>query len=311
VHKIFNICKTFYWFLFCSLFILTGCGTKPVETNLLIPVEFSSIPFNLVLTSPSVEKLEVRVSGKPKQIEIIKSMNLKYSVDLYTDLASDPAGEKVNLDPRIYYIPVLEKRIFIPKGVKILTVSPSYIRVDLEKKVVKTFPVSVPYTGKEAAGYAALSARIEPAAVMLTGPESVIRSIKVIQTKPVDLTKADEGFKRKMPLDLKGHNVISEPSIVTVFIPIEKKQAIKVFENLPIELKNAKPGDSVSPPTIMLTIKGGHDILNRKELKENILVSIDVKDLEPGVYVRRALINLPLELVMTNAQPEIFTVKIE
>ena len=61
----------------------------------------------------------------------------------------------------------------------------------------------------------------------------------------------------------------------------------------------------------MLTIKGGHDILNRKEIKNKIKVSIDVKGLKSGVYVRRAVIDLPLELIMTNAQPEIFTVKIE
>ncbi|MCK5099529.1 MAG: YbbR-like domain-containing protein [Desulfobacteraceae bacterium] len=282
-----------------------------METDLLLPVEFSSIPLNLILTSPSVEKLEIRVRGNPKQIEAIKTMNLKYSVDLYTDLASDPAGEKVFLDPRIYYIPVIKKRIFIPPGVKILTVKPSYIKVGLEQKIVKTFSVSVPYTGKEASGYVALSARIEPSEVTLTGPESAIKSIKNLKTKPVDLTKANESFKKKMPVDLKGLNTKSEPAIVTVFIPIEKKQITKVFKNLSIELKNAKPEDSVSPSTIVLTIKGGHDILDRKEIKEKIKVSIDVKGLAAGVYVRRAVINLPLEMIMINAQPEIFTVKIE
>ncbi|MCK5311022.1 MAG: YbbR-like domain-containing protein [Desulfobacteraceae bacterium] len=278
---------------------------------MLLPVEFSSIPLNLILTSPSIEKLEIRVSGNSKQIEEIKAMNLKYSVDLYTELASDPAGEKVSLDPRIYYIPVIKKRISIPPGIKILIVKPSYIKVGLERKVLKTFPVSVPYTGKEASGYVALSARIEPPEVTLTGPESVISSIKNLKTKPVDLTKANESFKKKMPVDLQGFNTKSEPAIVTVFIPIEKKKITKILKNLPIELKNAKPEDSVSPSTIILTIKGGHDILGRKEIKEKIKVSIDVKGLKAGVYVRRAVIDLPLELVMTNAQPEIFTVKIE
>ena len=278
---------------------------------MLLPVEFSSVPLNLILTSPSAEKIEIRVQGNTEQIEAVKSMNLKYSVDLYTDLASDPAGEKVFIDPRIYFVPVLKKRIPVPPGINILSVRPSYIKVDLEKKIVKSFPVSVPYTGKEAPGYAALSARIEPDKVILTGPESVVKSIKNLKTKPVDLTKAKESFKKKMPVDLKGLNAESEPAIVTVFIPIEKKQVIKIFKNVPIELKNSESKDSVSPSTIMLTIKGGHDILNQKEIKEKIKVSIDVKGLKSGVYVRRAVIDLPLELIMTEAQPEIFTVKIE
>ena len=316
MYKILKTYKGFYWifpysliFVFISIF--TGCHSKPEETDLLLPVEFSSTPLNLILTSPSVDKLEIRVSGSKKQIEVIKTMNLKYSVDIYTDLASDPAGEKVHLDPKIYYIPVVKKRIFIPNGIKILSISPSYIMVSLEKKVVKSFSVAVPYTGTEAPGYVALSARIEPAKVILTGPESVIRSIKNLKTKPVDLTNVNESFKKKLPVDLKDLNTKSEPAIVTVFIPIEKKQIIKTFKNIPIELKNAKKKDSVSPAKIILTIKGGHDMLNRKDTKEKIKVSIDVKGLKPGVYVRRAVIDLPLELIMTDAEPEIFTVKIE
>lgn len=316
MRKVIKTYHIVYGLFFCLILLssfafIVGCNTKPVETGLLIPVEFSSVPLNLILTSPSIEKLEIRVSGNAKQIETIKNMDLKYAVDLYTDLASDPAGERVFLDPRIYYIPVLKKRIFIPPGVKILSITPSYIKVELEQKVIKTIPVSVPYTGKEESGFVALSARVEPSKVMLTGPESVLKSMNNIKTKPVDLTKVNESFKKKMPLDLKGLNTKSDPAIVTVFIPVEKKQVTKVLKDLPVELKNSKPGDSVSPATIVLTIKGGHDMINSKEIRDKIKVSIDVKGLKSGVYVRRALIDLPLELEMTNARPEIFTVKIE
>lgn len=316
MRKKVTIYREVYWVLSCALIfvfmsLLSGCHSEPVETNLLLPVEFSSMPLNLILTSPYVDKLEIRVRGNPKEIETIKAMDLKYSVDLYTDLASDPAGEKVHIDPRTYYIPVISKRISIPRGLKIMSINPSYIRVSLENKVVKSFVVSVPYTGVGAPGYVALSARIEPSTVTLTGPESAIMSIKSLKTKPIDLSTAKESFKKKMPIDLQELNTVSEPAIVTVFIPIEKKQITKIFENIPIELQNAKKKDSVNPLKIILTIKGGHDMLNRKGMKEQIKVSIDVKGLKPGVYVRSAVIDLPLELIMTDAEPEIFTVKIE
>ena len=302
-------------FLFCIvLFILisaiAGCNKKPVETNLLLPVEFSSIPSNLILTSPSVDKLEIHVRGSSEQIKIIKTMDLKYSVDLFSDLASDPAEEKVFIEPSIYYIPVLKKRIFLPQGVEILSVKPSYIKVSLERKVIKSFTVSAPYTGEVAVGHVALSARIEPSKIILTGPESAIGSIKNIKTKPMDLTGVNESFKKKMPLDFKGLNIKSQPSIVTVFVPIEKKQITKVFKDIPIELKNAKKNDIVTPSKIKLTIKGGHDMLTRKEIKDKIKVSIDIKGLKSGIYVRRAVIDLPLELIMTDAEPEVFTVKV-
>ncbi len=315
MHRTLKTGRIFYTF-FCVLIIIglvmtMACHSKPEETDLLLPVEFSSIPRNLILTSPSVEKLEVRVRSTPKHIELIKGMDIKYVVDLYSDLASDPAGEKVRIDPRIYFIPVLKKRIFIPSGVEILSVKPSYIRISLEKKMVKSFSVSVPYTGAEAPGYVALSARIEPPAVTLTGPQSIIESIKSLKTKPVDLTNARESFKKKIPVDLKELNTESDPSIVTVFIPLEKKQMTKVFDDIPVELKNTRGKESVIPSKISLTIKGGHDMLNRREAREKIKVTIDVKGLKPGVYVRNAVIDMPLELIMISARPEIFTVKVE
>ena len=292
-------------------FFISGCQSQPEETTLLLPVEFSSTPTDLILTSPSADKLEVRVSGVREQIELIKTMNLKYSVDLYTDLASDPAGEKVFIDPRKYYILVFKKRIYAGSGVEILSIHPSYIIVNLERKIAKNFVVSVPYAGKPVPGYIALSAIIEPSSVTLTGPEAFIKSIDSLKTKPIDLSKAKESFKRKMPFDLKDKNTISDPPIVTVFVPVEKKQVVKTFKGLPVELRNAKKEDTINPPKITLTIKGGQDIVNRKDLIEKVKVSIDVKDLKPGVYVRRAIIDLPLELIMTDAEPDIFTIKIE
>ena len=44
---------------------------------------------------------------------------------------------------------------------------------------------------------------------------------------------------------------------------------------------------------------------------DQIYSFIDMKDLTPGVYARHAYINIPVDLIMTNADPQVFTVKIE
>lgn len=94
---------------------------------------------------------------------------------------------------------------------------------------------------------------------------------------------------------------------------VSRKKMIKILRKYGKceEAENGKKKDSVAPLKIRLTIKGGHDMLNRKGIKDEIKVSIDVKGLKPGIYVRSAVIDLPLELIMTDAEPEIFTVKIE
>jgi hypothetical protein len=38
---------------------------------------------------------------------------------------------------------------------------------------------------------------------------------------------------------------------------------------------------------------------------------MDLEGLQPGVYARHAYIHIPVDLIMTNASPQVFTVKIE
>jgi hypothetical protein len=42
-----------------------------------------------------------------------------------------------------------------------------------------------------------------------------------------------------------------------------------------------------------------------------IYAFIDLGDLKSGVYARHAYVNIPVDLIMTEAVPQVFTVKIE
>ena len=205
MHKFKLYCNILILLLFLILFCLPGCTTEPVETDLLLPVDFSNIPENLILTSFHTDKIEIRIQAHPNLIELINKKNLHYPVDLYTDLEFDPAGDSDSIEPGSYLFPVEEKRIPMDRGIKILSINPSYLSVQLEKKVSKTFKITVPYIGTPAKGHIALDAATEPASVKLTGAASLIQSIKELKTKPIDLANASEDFKKKFLWIWKTH----------------------------------------------------------------------------------------------------------
>ena len=312
MHKFKRYCNILILLLFLFLFCLPGCTTEPVETDLLLPVDFSNVPKNMVLTNFHTDKIEIRIQAHPKLIERINKKNLRYPVDLYTDLEFDPAGDSDSIEPGSYLFPVEEKRIPMDRGIKILSINPSYLSVQLEKKVSKTFKITVPYIGTPAKGHIALDAATEPASVKLTGAASLIQSIKELKTKPIDLANASEDFKKKIPLDLENPSIISSSDpIIIVSVPIQQQLVSKTIENIPIQIWNSTLKVSIEPSKITIQIKGPFETLNNKEITDQIYSFIDLKGLAPGVYARHAYINIPWDLMMTAAVPQVFTIKIE
>ena len=290
---------------------MAGCETKPVETDFLLPVEFSNIPENMVLTEFHTDKIEIRIRAAPRLMERLNMESIRYPVDLYTDLAFDPAGDFDSIEPGEYLIPVFKKRIPIGSGFKILNIKPSYVSVRLEKKEHKFFQVKVPYTGTPAQGYRALEATADPSRVELTGPASVIESISELKTKPIDLTNVNEGFKKKIPLDLEDPSIVFSPDqVITVTVPVEQQLVSKIIENIPVLAWNTAFPVKIELAGITVSIKGPFEKLSKKEVLSRIYAYIDLKDMKPGVYVRHAYINIPVDLTMTDASPQVFTIKI-
>ena len=298
--------------ILASLCCFSGCSSEPVETDLLLPVRFSNVPDNMILTGFHTENIEIRIQVHQKLMESINNQNLHYSVDLYTNLELDPAGASDSIESGAYLHPVEKNRIPMGGGVKILSIKPSYLSVQLENKITKTFKVTIPYRGKPAKGYIALEPAVNPSRVQLTGAATLLNSIKDVKTMPVDLTNARESFKKRVPLNLDDTTTVSlSEHIILVSVPIHQQLVSRTIENIPIQVQNCPYLAKIEPSQITIIVKGPFDILGNKEIMDQIYSFIDLKDLKPGVYARHAYINIPVDLIMTNADPQVFTVKIE
>ncbi|NDY73429.1 YbbR-like domain-containing protein [Desulfobacter hydrogenophilus] len=296
-----------------AIIIFTASNQEPRETNLLLPVDYANVPDDMILTNFHTDKIAVRIKCRPKHIEKLSKKSLVYPADIYTDLAFDPAGSADAIEPGRYLLPVDKTRIPLGRSTSIVKITPSSLSIRLEKKVTRVFKVTVPYIGETAKGYMALSPVCEPATVALTGAKSLINRIKQLATKPVDLTNANENFKKEVPLNLGQPELFTvAQSIFVVSVQVQPLTGTRTIEQIPIELQN-RPGKKVSiePSTISIDLKGPQEKLNTTTLTDKIHAFMDLEGLKPGVYARHVCIDIPVELVMTNASPRVFTVKIE
>jgi len=304
--------KSFYRFLTILLLSVWGCAPEPVETHLLLPVEFTNVPKGMIVTQYRTDKIEIHIQGDPRLVETLSEKPIHYPADLYTDLDIDPAGASESIGPGYYMLPVDKRRIPMDPAIKILEISPSYLGVRLEKEITREFKVEVPFSGDLPEGVIALAPTTDPTSVILSGAESLINEIQVLKTRPVDLTNARESFKKEMPLDIDSTRLVTADSpIIVVSVQIQEAQVEKSIEHIPVQIRNSSFSARIEPDVMTIGIKGPYSIIHNKETLGQIYAFVDLEGMTPGVYARHSYINIPVGLTMTRSDPRVFTVTIE
>jgi YbbR domain-containing protein len=269
------------------------------EADILIPIIADKIPNGLTLVGPPLKKIEIRVQGALSALDYLYLNKPSY----HLDLSSVTIGvESVPINPDI---------IPMPEGVKITRVNPAYVTVRVDRRLKKQVPVKIAFTGKPAAGFFVDDLLTKPSTVILCGPETVLGSVDAILTKPIDVSGRLESFKKEIALELTPSlEVCASSGIIVAEIYIAEKDLNRQFADILVEGHNTPYEFSISPPTIRIEIKGPQKIVEKLHPQKDIRVLVELKNLSPGVYVRRATITLPVKTTLVKVEPELFTVKI-
>ena len=286
------------WVCFAAVLGLWGCMPAS-ETQILIPIDPFGIPSGLTIASLSNEGVEVRVRGSKSALAAFSELGPKYALDLS---GVRRGAQSISIRPE--QIPVSE-------GAEIVSVTPAFITLTIEKEMKKMVPVTVSAHGKPAAGFSVTQAVADPESVMLAGPETVLLPVVSAPTHPVDVTGRTESFKKEVALDLPDNIKMAHPDTMIVGqVLIAEKIAVKTFEHIRVQGRGAAFAVDINPPELSVTVKGPENILNKLHPDGGLDVYVDLEGLRPGVYVRRATLSLPVNIFLMDVKPELFTVKI-
>ncbi|NOY74446.1 MAG: YbbR-like domain-containing protein, partial [Kiritimatiellaeota bacterium] len=129
-------------------------------------------------------------------------------------------------------------------GVSVERIERKRIVLKLDRKSEKKVPVSLNITGALLEDYNYAVDSIVPAEVRITGPESILRRVKMIQASPIVLGKVNvEDFECVLKLRI-GPNVSISQSSVTVKVDIFKKFDSRTFDSLTIKPFGFLPASS-------------------------------------------------------------------
>jgi YbbR domain-containing protein len=283
-----------------ALIIAVGlwlAGHRDTERAIEVPVEFRSIPADLMVMDNRVDYVVLRLMGPRTLVSTLDADNLKLSLDL----------DGVKSGSLSY--PLSANDFNVPRGVTVGRITPPVIHLRLEPVIKRTLPVAVRLSGKPAAGFRIAQTTARPESVSVQGPAEEVRRLPLVETVPVDVEDSRSGIKRKVRLSNDGKPLTITPDQVEVVVTFEEEQITREFDQVEVRVKDFKGAYTVSPQWVSLRLSGPKSVLEKLHLNsENVYLNLT--GVTAGEHTVALLFNLPPEVKVLEQKPQRFRVRI-
>lgn len=253
------------------------------------------------INSVTPEVSEVTVRGPSSVVDRI--MRVVIPIDISEQLGSYEASfTPVAQDSTGQAIPEVE-------------ISPQTVRATVEVTARgKSVAVISQLQGEPAQGYEVVDRTLNPATVLVDGPQGSLDDLVAVSTEPIDVSGATSTVSKRVRIVglPEGVDVI-DPADGTVVAVVQIRQR-GVTQPLPgqhIEFVNVGAGltAEANPGEITVTVVASQEVLAGLTA-ETISVQIDVGGLGPGVYSLSPQVIPPPNMQYTSTDPPTVTVTI-
>lgn len=224
--------------------ILDQLGVRSVR----VVVDRGEVPPGLEIGIPTVTPTSVQAQGPESRLRLVTRAVARVRID--------PSG--IDVHEPFDLIPVDSDG----RQVEAIELSPPQATVDIEVNTAdtsKTVPVSPDLTGSPPTGLTLAAVSVEPAAVTLFGPPSVLAGIVSIETEPIDLAAvtANQVFEVSLILPDQTRLEVDAADTVTVSVNVDLELASRTLLVGPV-CQNVEPGLTCQPQVdqIAVTVSG-------------------------------------------------------
>ncbi len=151
-------------------------GQEKAEMTLVMPLELTGIPEQLVVANSPPAEIRLRVYGRRSLLRRLAELKPVKTLSL------EGAG------PGEHLFELLPEEMDMPYGIKVVGISPSKVRVVLARKARRKVPVRPVIKGKPAPGYEVVDVTFSPPKVTISGLKSEVAEVDWVWTTPMDVT---------------------------------------------------------------------------------------------------------------------------
>jgi YbbR domain-containing protein len=146
------------------------------EKSLTIPLETRNVPAGLEIVERPAATIDITLRAPNRLLNEIGPSGLAAHVDL----------DRATVLQQEY--PLNTAMIVVPPGAEVVKISPGKVTIKLERTAEAAIDVHPTVRGKPAPGFHITRTEIEPASVIVRGPESRVKVREAATTAPVDIS---------------------------------------------------------------------------------------------------------------------------
>ena len=228
-------------------------GEFSIALNL--PAQIINVPDNLSVSSISTNDISINLKGQGWQLaQSTLGRDPRFSIP-----SPDESGEK-----EISVRNALGANTWLSSTLQIAEITPEEIKVNLEPKISKKVEIVPVISLGYKPGYGLVSPiNIEPDSVTVTGPESIINQINIINTEGKLLSNLEDETSVLLKIMTPKY---TDAGINECQVNFDVQKIVdKTFEDLVVETKSIPSRYEliVAPTKISLILRGGISILSK------------------------------------------------
>ncbi len=289
--------KLIAFILTLSLFIWVREDRESAVTG-HVPIRLV-IPEGMVLVSEPVDRVRITVGGRWSDLNKFDPSQLP---PITLAVSKDTAG----------LVGVSAEMIRVPSGLRVTSIQPNSVRVELEPAETKAVPIRPRRVGDPGASFDLGEMRVTPDKIEITGPQSSVRNLDFVWTEPVDVTDRTESFEKRVQLRIDDPFLQYDVErAITVRVPIATQEVTRTVQEVGVVGVNTSYAVDVRPEVVTVTLRGPKPTVDRMT-SDTIYAAVDLtaeSQKPPGRFTKSAkILNLPPDVNLVQFYPTEFLV---
>ena len=179
-------------------------GESNVHVGFAVPLEIRNIPSGMAITNKVDRQVDVRLAGPSTLINTLQLNEISAAVDL----SVAKAGRET--------IPLSERSVKVPAGVRVERVYPAYVEVVLERLERKTVPVLPQIKASSRVRARIVKTEVEPPSLEVEALPDEFSRLKTLATEEIAPELTEGVFTARARVNLpEGHaKIIGNPNVL-------------------------------------------------------------------------------------------------
>jgi YbbR domain-containing protein len=217
----------------------------------------------------SVQQVEVRLRGSAEILRRLTPQDVNVGIELKD---AEPGERLAYLAPR---------QVAAPFGARVMRVTPTSVRLVLDRTVERTVEVIPRVVGSPAEGFELYHIDLSPRRIDVVGPSSRVSGLEQVTTEPVSADGLREPYSRLVRVELDPLVRVERELNVALALDIREENRRRELSGVAVRGLPEDKAARLTPGTVKVRVEGPKSLVD--ELRaEDLLAHVQLQDLAPG-----------------------------